>query len=80
MTQHFLVHSTNLKKCDGVQTWQEIQEPTPLNDEDKSHARIYISARAQLAAEYMFNRQTEEKGTPYLMETYQCSNSEPAAW
>ena len=35
---------------EGVQTWQEIQAPTPLNDEGKRHARIYMR-QAQLAPE-----------------------------
>ena len=35
---------------EGVQTWQEIQALTPLNDEGKRHARIYMR-QAQLAPE-----------------------------
>ena len=48
--QPFLVRCSNLKQREGVQTWQGIQVPTPLNDEGKHHAHIYI-CQAQLVPE-----------------------------
>ena len=50
LVQTFLVHRTNWKQREGVQTWQEIQAPTPLNDEGKCHACDY-TRQAQLAPE-----------------------------